>query len=204
MYVCMHVCMHVCMYVCMYISIRICRLAELPMPTFSGPRTLQAGPCPGPEPRWSRYLPTTGASRTYVTQPPRAKNMSFTYHSNSAIPILPLHFCKITNELHSKIDVDSAHWYTIANCINDQNGSCLRMRMSFKVPVELVQFARKLTLKEKKNIEIDKFVHLDVIEWKVQDADTYIYIHTHTHRDAVPMLEKEPWEKEPWGLGFRV
>ena len=78
------------------------------------------------------------------------------------------------------------------------------MRMSFKVPVELVQFARKLTLKEKKNIEIDKFVHLDVIEWKVQDADTYIYTHTHTHTDAVPMLEKEPWEKEPWGLGFRV
>lgn len=101
------------------------------------------------------------------------KNMSFSHSSlsffnhNVMTTITDLNFVENVHELYGKLYVDSTIWFKMAKYLSNQIGDHLRMRTSFRIPTSLVNFITPISLKKQKELGIDKFVIMDVVEWKL-------------------------------------
>ena len=104
------------------------------------------------------------------------KNMSFSHStlsffnstsSNSITQITDLRFVEHVHELYAELCVDSTFWYKMAKYLSNKIGDHLRMRSSFRIPTSLVDFSTPMSINKKKELGIDKFVMLDVVEWNV-------------------------------------
>lgn len=123
------------------------------------------------------------------------KNMSFSYSNtctNSIQPIIPLRFINQLNELYTAVSVDSLQWFKLAKYVRSDVGSHLRMRASFTIPTNYVEFLKPMSKQKMKELGINKFVNVDVIEWKV--VSTYSI----ENNDSWEMTQKDKREHNFW------
>ena len=128
------------------------------------------------------------------------KNMSLSYVnlsffnsslSNSIQPITDLRFVQNVHELYAELCVDSTYWFKMSKYLSNKIGDHLRMRSSFRIPTSLVEFSTPMSIEKKTRLGIDKFVILDVVEWKV--VKTYP-----VDTEALQMKESDKRENNFW------